>query len=288
METRRFGRSGHMSTVAIFGAVSLGQISQEQADITIQQVIDAGVNHIDIAPSYGEAEQRLGPWMPQIRKRFFLGCKTMERTRDGAQAEMERSLRRLQVDSFDLYQFHAVTSMQELDQIFARGGALEAFLKAREAGLTRWIGITGHGYECPVVFQEALRRFDFDSILFPVNFVQYAIPGYRREAEKLIEMAKARDVGMMAIKYMTRSPWGEKPQKYHMWYEPFEEPDMIQQGVNFALSQEITGVCTAGDYRLLPLSLQACKNFTRLNQQEQQALIQAASQYEPLFPEPAG
>jgi aryl-alcohol dehydrogenase-like predicted oxidoreductase len=250
-------------------------------------VIDAGVNHIDIAPSYGEAELRLGPWMPQIRDQFFLGCKTTERTRDGAAAEMQQSLERLQVDRFDLYQFHAVTSMDELDQIFAKGGALEAFLRAREEGLTKYIGITGHGFECPVVFQEALRRFDFDSILFPVNFVQYAIPEYRQEAQNLIQMANANDVGIMAIKYITRGPWGDKHQNYHMWYEPFDDMEMIQKGVNFTLSQEITGVCTAGDYRILPLSLEACKNFKHLNRDEQVALLQEARHYEPLFPESA-
>jgi predicted aldo/keto reductase-like oxidoreductase len=287
METRRFGRTGHMSTVAIFGAVSLGRISQDLADVAVQQVIDAGVNHIDIAPSYGEAELRLGPWMPKIRDQFFLGCKTTERTKEGAAAEMRKSLERLQVDRFDLYQFHAVTTMEELDQIFSRGGALEAFLEARDEGLTKYIGITGHGFEVPVIFQEALRRFDFDSILFPVNFVQYAIPTYRHESQKLLQMANEKDVGIMAIKYITRGPWGNKPQEYHMWYEPFDEMEKIQQGVNFTLSQEITGVCTAGDYRILPQSLQACKNFERLSQEEQIELIQEARQYEPLFPEPA-
>jgi predicted aldo/keto reductase-like oxidoreductase len=286
METRRFGRTGHMSTIAIFGAVSLGRISQDQADVTIQQVIDAGVNHIDIAPSYGEAELRLGPWMPKIRDQFFLGCKTTERTKEGAAVEMRQSLERLQVDRFDLYQFHAVTTMEELDQIFAKGGALEAFLEARDEGLTKYLGITGHGFDAPVIFQEALRRFDFDSILFPVNFVQYAIPSYRQESQKLLQMANESDVGIMAIKYITRGPWGDKPQQYHMWYEPFDEMEKIQQGVNFTLSQEITGVCTAGDYRILPLSLEACKNYKRLSQEEQVELIQEARQYEPLFPEP--
>jgi aryl-alcohol dehydrogenase-like predicted oxidoreductase len=287
METRRFGRTGHESTVAIFGAVSLGRINQDQADVAVQQVIDAGVNHIDVAPSYGEAELRLGPWMPSIREQFFLGCKTTERTKDGAAAEMQRSLERLQVDRFDLYQFHAITTMAELDEIFAKGGAMEAFLEARDQGLTKYIGITGHGFEAPVIFQEALRRFDFDSILFPVNFVQYAIPAYRQESQKLIQMANARDVGIMAIKYITRGPWGDKPQEYHMWYEPFDEMEKIQQGVNFALSQEVTGVCTAGDYRILPMSLEACKNYRRLSQEGQIALMQEARQYEPLFPAPA-
>jgi predicted aldo/keto reductase-like oxidoreductase len=173
-----------------------------------------------------------------------------------------------------------------LDQIFAKGGALEAFIEARDEGLTKYIGITGHGFEAPVIFQEALRRFDFDSILYPVNFVQYAIPTYRQESQKLIQMANSQDVGIMAIKYITRAPWGDKHQEYHMWYEPFDDQEMIQKGVNFTLSQEITGICTAGDYRILPLSLEACKNFTQMSQEEQVELLQEARQYEPLFPEP--
>jgi aryl-alcohol dehydrogenase-like predicted oxidoreductase len=288
METRRFGRTGHMSTVAIFGAVALGRLSQDQSDVVIQQVIDAGVNHIDVAPSYGEAELRLGPWMPTIRDDFFLGCKTTERSRDGAAVEMRQSLQRLQVDQFDLYQIHAVTSMEELDQVFAPGGAMEALIEARDEGLTKYLGITGHGFEAPVVFQEALRRFDFDSILFPVNFVQYAIPAYRQEAQKLIQIANEQDVGIMAIKYITRAPWGDRPHDYHMWYEPFTEMDMIQKAVNFTLSQGVTGICTAGDYRVVPKSLEAAKNFKRLSQEEQVELLQEARQYEPLFPEPAG
>jgi aryl-alcohol dehydrogenase-like predicted oxidoreductase len=288
METRRFGRTGHMSTVAIFGAVALGRLSQDQSDVVIQQVIDAGVNHIDVAPSYGEAELRLGPWMPTIRDEFFLGCKTTERTREGAAAEMRQSLQRLQVDQFDLYQIHAVTSMEELDQVFAPGGAMEALVEARDEGLTKYLGITGHGFEAPVVFQEALRRFDFDSILFPVNFVQYAIPAYRQEAQKLIQIANEQDVGIMAIKYVTRAPWGDRQHDYHMWYEPFTEMEMIQKAVNFTLSQGVTGICTAGDYRIVPMSLEAAINFKRLSQEEQIDLLQGARQYEPLFPEPAG
>lgn len=283
MEKRRFGRTGHESTVAIFGAVALGNIPQDEADRVMEGVIAAGVNHIDVAPSYGQAELRLGPWMERERRRFFLGCKTTERSRDGAAAELRRSLERLRTDRFDLYQIHAVTSMAELDQVFAPDGAMQAALAARDEGLTRHIGITGHGYHVPEVFQEALARFDFDSILFPVNFIQYADETYRREAQTLIRLANERDVGIMTIKSIAKGPWGEKKQLYDTWYEPFTAPHFIQQAVNFVLSQPVTGLCTGGDYRLLPDVLSACQNFKPMSAAEQQAFIQAAEAYTPLF-----
>jgi len=182
METRRFGRTGHMSTVAIFGAAAFGQISQADADKVMEMVIEAGVNHIDVAPSYGQAEIRIGPWMPRERGRFFLGCKTMERTKEAAWKELRESLKRLQTETFDLYQCHAITTMEELDAVTMAGGALEAFEEARREGLTQFIGITGHGVNAPQIYLEALRRFDFDSALFPLNFVQMANPQYREPA----------------------------------------------------------------------------------------------------------
>src|SRR6185295_17218035 len=155
METRRFGRIGHMSTVAIFGAAAFGKISPADADKVMEMVIEAGVNHIDVAPSYGQAEIRIGPWMPRERERFFLGCKTMERTKDGAWKEMHESLKRLQTETFDLYQCHAITTMEELDAVTRTGGALEAFVEARQEGLTQFIGITGHGVNAPQIYLEA-------------------------------------------------------------------------------------------------------------------------------------
>ena len=283
METRRFGRSGHMSTVAVFGAAALSQVTQAEADAAMEQVIVAGVNHIDVAPSYGIAEERLGPWMPRERDRFFLGCKTMERTKAGAAAEMRRSLERLQVESFDLYQIHAITSFEELDSVTRPGGALEAILEARQAGLTRYIGITGHGVNTPAIFLEALRRFDFDSVLFPINFVQYANPVFRQNAEELLRQCDARDVGTMIIKSITSGPWGERTKAYNTWYLPFDDLEHIQQAVNFVLSRPVTGLCTAGDIRLLPLVLQAFENYTPMAVAEQEALIASASEYEPLF-----
>jgi aryl-alcohol dehydrogenase-like predicted oxidoreductase len=272
-----------MSTVAIFGAAAFWQISQEDADRVIEQVIEAGINHIDVAPSYGQAEIRIGPWMPRERGRFFLGCKTTERTKEGAWKEMQESLRRLQTESFDLYQLHAITTMDELDAVTMKGGALEAFVEARQEGLTRFIGITGHGVNTPQIFLEALRRFDFDSILFPLNFVQMAIPEYRRHAEDLIAECKTRDVGTMIIKSITKAPWGERQHTATTWYEPFDKMDEIQKGVNFALSYDVTGLCTAGDTRILPMILQACENFSPQSQSEIEAMIKSGEQYEPLF-----
>jgi aryl-alcohol dehydrogenase-like predicted oxidoreductase len=283
METRRFGRTGHMSTVAIFGAAAFWQPDQAEADAVMEQVIAAGVNHIDVAPSYGIAEQRLGPWLARERDRFFVGCKTMERSKAGAARELRQSLERLQTDHFDLYQLHAVTSMEELDEATRPGSALEAAIEARDAGLTRSIGITGHGVDSPAVFIEALRRFDFDSVLFPLNFVQYANPTYRQNSEELLRQCRARDVGTMIIKSITKGPWGEQTKTHTTWYQPFTDAEHIQQAVNFALSQDVTGLCTVGDIRLLPLVLRACASYTPLSEAEQAALIATAEVYEPLF-----
>lgn len=283
MKTRKFGRTGHDSTLAIFGAAAFYEISQEQADRTMELVIASGINHIDVAPSYGQAEERLGPWLAKERNRFFLGCKTTERTREGAYQELMRSLTRLQVSNFDLYQFHAVGSMEELDQITQPAGALEAVIKAREEGLVKFIGITGHGLHVPKVFLEALNRFDFDSVLFPLNFILYANTDYRHQAERLLTLCSQRNVGVMAIKSIACGPWGDKPKKNTTWYEPFVDREWIQKTVDFTLSQPITGICTAADVGVLPLVLDACENFKASSESEQMALVARAEEFEPLF-----
>ncbi|MGD8403698.1 MAG: aldo/keto reductase [Anaerolineales bacterium] len=283
MEKRRFGRTGHMSTVAIFGAAAFWEIEQKEADKVMEMVIESGVNHIDVAPSYGQAELRIGPWMPRERERFFLGCKTMERTKGGAMNELGQSLNRLQTDHFDLYQLHAITCMEELDACTMKGGALEALVEARQRGLTRHIGITGHGVDSPRVFIEALKRFEFDSILFPLNFVQMANPEYRKDAETLIALCKEKNVGTMVIKTVTKGPWGDKEKTATTWYEPFDQMEQIQEAVNFALSYEVTGLCTAGDVNVLPMVLEASQNFSQLSQSQREAMIQSGDQFEPLF-----
>ena len=283
MEKRRFGRTNHMSTLAVFGAVALGQIDQTEADKAVQQVIDAGINHIDIAPSYGQAEQRLGPWMPRIRENFFLGCKTMERTKQSAIEEFHESMARLQVDAFDLYQLHAVTTMEELDQCTQSGGSLEGVIEMREQGLTRFIGITGHGIQTPTIFIEALRRFDFDTVLFPIYPALLANDEYRTQTLALLDICEEKDVGVMAIKAICKEPWGDREQTYHTWYVPYDDMATIQKNVNFVLSHKLTHVCTVGDYRLLGMVLDACEKFQPIDAAEQDALIKEQADLELIF-----
>lgn len=272
-----------MSTIAILGGAAFGEVDQATADKAMQVALEYGVNHIDIAPSYGKAEDRLAPWMLTYRDRFFLGCKTQERSHDGARKELESSLKRLHAGCFDLYQLHAVKTLDTLDEVTQPGGALEALVQARSEGLIRHIGITGHGVLAPSVFIEALQRFDFDSVLFPVNFVQFAEPNYKAKALELLNLCQKRNVGSMLIKAITKAPWGNRIHQFDTWYEPFTDSEMIQKSVNFALSQNASGICTAGDTRLLPLVLKACENFTPLSTTEQEKLIKTAKSYQPLF-----
>ncbi len=283
MEKRRFGRTNHMSTLAVFGAASLGRLDQPLADQVIQQMINAGVNHIDVAPTYGEAELRLGPWMPRIRKKFFLGCKTMERTKEGLITECHESLGRLRVDHFDLYQLHAITTMAELDQCTQTGGALEGAIEMRDEGLTAFIGVTGHGMQAPQIFIEALSRFDFDSVLFPIYPALFADDEYRAGALALLDLCEEKDVGVMTIKAIAKEPWGDREHTRHTWYKPFEEKETIQRHINFALSHKLTHICTAGDYRLLSDVYEACENFEPMSEEARQALIEKQAELDLIF-----
>lgn len=208
MEKRRLGKIGHMSSVIIYGGASLGNVTQEEADESIQFALDAGINHFDTAASYGDSELRLGPWMCKIRNQIFLATKTGERTKDAAKRQIEMSLQRLQVEQIDLLQLHAVTSFLELDQITEQGGALEAAIEAKEQGLVKHIGITGHGHLAPAVHLEALRRYPFDTVLTPLNFILYNNEDYRNAYLQLVEEVKRQDVGLMTIKAIARGPRG--------------------------------------------------------------------------------
>jgi aryl-alcohol dehydrogenase-like predicted oxidoreductase len=283
VQKRRFGRTDHMSTVVIFGAFAVGRFGQRKADNVLDMLLEHGVNHIDVAPSYDDAELRVGPWLEKHRDRFFLGCKTQLRGREEARAELRRSLEHLRVDRFDLFQLHAVTTLDELDECFAPGGSLEAILEARDEGLTRYIGITSHGLQAPVVQLEALKRFDFDSLLFPLNFKMWAHEAYRRDLAALLQMAAERDVGTMAIKTWVRGPWGDREHRYQTWYEPFDDAGTIERALRFTLSQPITGAISAGDARLLPMILDAAERFEPLDSAEQEELLATAGDYEPLF-----
>lgn len=283
MQKRRFGRTEHMSSIVIFGAFAVGLVGQEQANETVELLLEHGVNHIDVAPSYADAELRLGPWLESTRDQFFLGCKTQLRGKLEARQELHRSLERLRVDHFDLYQLHAVTTLEELDQCLAPGGSLEAIVEARQEGLTRFIGITSHGLQAPAVQMAALERFDFDSLLFTLNFQLWADEAYRRDVQALLGLAQTRDLGTMVIKTWARGPWRDEEHRYHTWYEPLDEPGIVEQALRFNLSQPVAGVISAGDARLLPMILDAAERFEPMDPQEQAELIATAGQYEPLF-----
>lgn len=283
MERRRLGRTGQMSTVVAFGAAGIGRVDQDVADRAIQTALDCGVNHIDVAPRYGDAEGRLKPWMSRIRDKVFLGCKTAQRTRDAAKVELHRSLDRLGTDRFDLYQLHTVCKLHELDECTAKGGALEALIEAREEGLVRWLGITGHTHDAPATHLEALRRFDFDTVMFPLNFVLWSIPEYRRDAQALLDACRRRDVGVHIIKTVAKDPWGDRPKTHSTWYEPFTDQKIIDRAVAFVLSQPVTTLCSVGDVTVLPKFLLAAERYQPLDPDAQAALVATAGQYHSPF-----
>ena len=283
METRRLGRTGHMSSVVTFGAAGIGRVTQEVADHAIDAALAHGVNHIDVAPRYGEAELRLKSWMPRIRQDVFLGCKTIERTRETVTAELGRSLERLGTDRVDLYQLHSVGKLADLDACTAEGGALEALVAAREQGLTRWLGITGHTHDAPRTHLEALRRFDFDTVMFPLNFVLWAIPEYRESAEALLQECARRDVGVHIIKSVAKDPWGERPRTHTTWYEPFTDEAIIEKAVAFVLSKPVTTLCSAGDVTVLPKVLAAAARFRPLDAATERELAGTAAHYHSPF-----
>ena len=276
------GRTGHMSSVVILGGAAFSALSQLESDEGIGLALQHGVNHIDVAPSYGEAELRLGPWVEKMRDGLFLGCKTVVRDRKGAAEELQRSLERLRTESLDLYQLHRVTSRDDLEAALGPGGAIEAIVEARERGLTRFIGITGHS---PAIMLEALDRFDFDTILFPLNFVLYADEEYRANTTALLALAAERDVGVMCLKSIAKRPWGDKERTYSCWYEPFDDQLSIDRAVRFVLSQPITGIPHASDVRLMRKVIAAAESFKPMSEQRQAALISEGSGYKSIFAE---
>lgn len=285
MQQRRLGRLGHRSSVLIYGAAMLAEVTQEVADRSIQQALDAGINHFDVAASYGDAELRLGPWMPRIRERIFLATKTGIRDADGAWAQINRSLERLQTDRLDLLQIHAVCDLEELDLVTGRGGALEAAVRARDEGLTSAIGITGHGHDAPATHREALRRFPFDTVLTPLNYVLSRDRGYLDDYEALVAEVRAQDAGLMIIKSAARRNWPDGATRHHTtWYEPFTEQEAITAAVVWVLSHpEVTGIATPGDVNLLPMLIDAEKQVGVMPVDEAEALLQRAAEYSSPF-----
>jgi aryl-alcohol dehydrogenase-like predicted oxidoreductase len=273
MEYRRLGRLDHRSSVLLYGAAALASVEQEVADRSIQEAFDAGINHFDVAASYGEAELRLGPWMPRIRDRIFLATKTGERSRDAAWAQINASLERLQTERLDLLQLHAIGDLEDLDRAVGPGGALEAATRAVDEGLVGAVGITGHGAEAPAVHLEALHRFPFATVLTPLNPVLWRDAAYRASYEELAEEVQRQDASLMIIKTISRRNWPDGPEgaPYTTWYEPLDGEQRIRAAVSWVLAhEEITGLATAGDIRLLSATIAAEQN--RITAEEAEAV----------------
>jgi len=262
IEKQPFGRIGHESTRTLFGAAALGwNVDQAAADRTLQVLLEYGVNHIDTAASYGDSELRIGPWMEQHRKNFFLATKTGERTYQKARDEIHLSLERLRVDQVDLLQLHFLIDPEEWEVAMGPGGALEAAIEAREQGLTRFIGVTGHGLEAPTTHVRSLERFDFDSVLLPYSFILMQNPQYAADFEALEKICQERNVAMQAIKSVCRRPWGDRTQTRNTWYEPLEDQVAIDRQTHWVLDHPTIFMNTAGDIRVLPKILDAASRF---------------------------
>jgi len=278
-----FGRTNHLSTRTLFGAAAFSQVTQEEADRTMEVIFQYGINHIDTAASYGDSEIHLGPWIDKHRQEFFLATKTEERTYQGARESIHRSLERLRTDHVDMLQLHAVIEDAEMETALGPGGALEAAIEARQQGLLRFIGITSHTLHAPAIHRQSLERFDFDSVLLPYNYMLMQNPQYAADFEALAKLCQQKNVAMQLIKTLQRRPWGDRPPTADTWYEPFTEAHPIELATHWALARPGVFINTAGDIRILPKILEAASRFEKApSDAEMQEMLQM-TQAEPLW-----
>ena len=286
MEHRRLGRLGRENSVLIFGGAALAEATEEAGDRALSQALEAGVTHFDTAADYGDSELHYGRWMHEIRDRIFLSTKTGLREKDPARRQIEASLERLRVDNVDLLQLHAVGDLEDLDRATGRGGSLEAAIQAKEEGLVGAIGITGHGNGAPATHLEALRRYPFETVLTPWNFILSTDESYRADYEALVEELRRQDAGLMIIKTISRRNWPEGDptgnQRYTTWYEPFDRQEYIDAGVSWVLShEEVTGLAMVGDVTLVPMMLEA--ESRRMSREEADEVLSGAPDYSSPF-----
>ena len=284
METRRLGKTNHQSSVIAFGTYAIGEAQQTDADRAIEFALEHGINHFDVAPTYAEAELRLGDYlkrnpMPEL----FIGCKTNRRDAAGARDELHRTLDRLGRDRFDLYQLHSVGDEATLDQVFGRGGAFEAILAAKDEGLVEHVGITGHGMQAPETHAEALRRYPFSTVMVAVNAVLHLNPSFRRDWEALLAACQEGDVGIHVLKAAAKAPWGERERTHHTWYEPLTEQTEIDRAIAWALDQPVTTLCSAGDLTVFPKVVEAAERYEP-GAREDEELVGAIPGYANIFP----
>lgn len=278
MERRRLGKTGHMSTVVTYGTVAIGSVDQETADRSIEYVLSRGINHFDVAPTYAEAELRLGSYLKRNpQPELFVSCKTNERGKAEAREELHRTLDRLGQDRFDLYQLHAVGTIADLDLVMSPGHAMEAILEAREEGLVSHIGITGHGWESAKTHAEALRRFDFATVMTSCNLFMAQDPAFKADWDTLMQLCSAQDVGVHVLKATARIAWGERSHSFGTWYEPFVERDDVSRAVAWVLNQPVTTICSAGDQALQPAIIDAAETYSEIDEAAQLSLLHVPS-----------
>jgi len=290
MQTRALGTTGQESTVVTFGAIALNWLDQEGANQMVELVREHGINHFDVAPTYGDAELKLGPKLRQYREEIFLGCKTQERSYEGAWRKLERSLDRLGVEKIDLYQVHGLEYEHELETITAEDGALRAFREAQEQGLIDHIGLTSHGN--PNLILDAVESIDdLDSLMFPLNPVVDAKEGGDYDYDAVLKRANEEQIGTLAIKAFAKGSWPdtdelpEHERPYSNWYEPVDDPETIRERLNYTLSRGVTSVITPGDPKLVKMVLDAGDRFAELDEATQRAMVEEARHDESPVPE---
>lgn len=278
-----FGRTGHESTRVIFGAAALAGMSQSRADATMDAVAEWGINHIDTAASYGASEDRLKPWLATNRSSVFLATKTGERNGAAARAQLETSLERMGVDQVDLIQLHNLVDPTEWEAAFAPGGAVEALAAARDEGLVRDVGVTGHGVPIPGMHLRSLERFDFASVLLPINFVMLDNPAYRADVERLLEVCAQRQVAVQTIKSIARGAWADGNTDRFSWYDPLTEPAPVARAVRYVLGHPQMFLNTTSDARLLPMIIEAARGDISAPSDDEMRADVVAEGITPLF-----
>lgn len=256
-----FGRSGHMSTRTLFGAAALSHVTQQEADRTLEVLLQYGVNHIDVAASYGDAELRIAPWLKQYRSQFFVATKTDGRTAQAAKEDLHRSLERMGIDYVDLWQLHNLVDPIEWDIALSPGGAIDAAIEAKQQGLVRAIGVTGHGLEIAATHRRSLERYDFDSVLLPYNFLTMQSPYYAENFNALFATCQQRNAAVQTIKSIAYRPWWGRPHTHETWYQPLDNQQDIDLAVHWVLKQPGIFLDTVGDIALLPMVLDAASRF---------------------------
>ncbi|MGQ9626905.1 MAG: aldo/keto reductase [Anaerolineae bacterium] len=280
MEKRHLGKTGQALSVIGFGGIVVMDETPSTAKRLVAQAVDRGINYFDVAPSYGNAEERLGPALKPYRKSAFLACKTMERSKEGASAEMRQSLKRLHTDYFDLYQLHALITLEEVDQALGPGGAMEALLEAREKGMVRFIGFSAHSEEAALAL---LDRFEFDSVLFPFNWVCWHQGNF---GPRVLEKAQEKGVGILGLKALAKRKWkeGEERKWPKCWYAPVDNPEEASLALRFVLSKPLTAAVSPGHAELLWWACEAAEHFEPLSEDEATQLARLSEGLDPIFP----